>query len=183
MKKQNTKVNNKLIIMLIILDLLLLSVFIYSFLSTKQDKQTGEKIECYINNIKIDCLNFSGDEHFCNNGICSMNGVCPSPNSNMSLVDCINNLKNNSHNESYQTMTTEKDSLVLQEGITSTNNFSAFLFCYDPILSKKDNTQDWCERECRINNMTKIKYTSKGTDIICACKDSKGNIALKKVFE
>ena len=45
--------------------------------------------ECYVNGIKINCSEFSGDEHFCNNGICNMNGVCPSPNSNMSIQDCM----------------------------------------------------------------------------------------------
>lgn len=46
--------------------------------------------ECFVNGIKIDCSNFTGDEHFCNNGICEMNGVCGGDY--QSNVDCIRNL-------------------------------------------------------------------------------------------
>jgi hypothetical protein len=49
--------------------------------------------ECYVNGIKINCSDFNGDEHFCNNGKCEMNGVCPSPNSNMTVEDCIKKIK------------------------------------------------------------------------------------------
>lgn len=34
-------------------------------------------IECYENGHLTPCENFTNDEHFCNNGKCEVNGVCP----------------------------------------------------------------------------------------------------------
>jgi len=34
-------------------------------------------IECYENNILTPCENFTSDEHFCNDGRCEANGICP----------------------------------------------------------------------------------------------------------
>lgn len=39
---------------------------------------------CFQNGVQIDCNNFTGDEHFCNNGICEMNGIC-----NKSIEECL----------------------------------------------------------------------------------------------
>lgn len=55
---------------------------------------TNSYQECYVNGIKVNCSEFSGDEHFCNNGVCNMNGVCPAPNSNMTIQDCIKQMEN-----------------------------------------------------------------------------------------
>ena len=46
--------------------------------------------ECYINGVQVNCTDFSGDEHFCNDGRCEMNGVCPGANDNRTIEDCIN---------------------------------------------------------------------------------------------
>jgi hypothetical protein len=46
--------------------------------------------ECFVNGIKIDCSNFTSDEHFCNNGVCEMNGVCGGDY--QSNINCIKNL-------------------------------------------------------------------------------------------
>jgi hypothetical protein len=47
--------------------------------------------ECYVNGVKINCTDFPTKdyEHFYHNGRFEMNGVCPSPNSNMTIEDCI----------------------------------------------------------------------------------------------
>ncbi|MCK9429485.1 MAG: hypothetical protein M0R17_05735 [Candidatus Omnitrophica bacterium] len=34
-------------------------------------------VRCYENKKLIPCNEFTGDEHFCNNGICEMNGISP----------------------------------------------------------------------------------------------------------
>lgn len=46
--------------------------------------------ECYVNGVKVNCSDFPSPdyEHFCNNGTCSMDGVCPY-GSNMTVEDCI----------------------------------------------------------------------------------------------
>lgn len=48
--------------------------------------------ECYVNRIKINCSDFP--EYFYNNSKFEMNGVCPSPNSNMTIEDCIKEVNN-----------------------------------------------------------------------------------------
>lgn len=48
--------------------------------------------ECYENERLIPCENFSGDEHFCNEGICEANGGCPNYFERLegkTLFDCI----------------------------------------------------------------------------------------------
>jgi hypothetical protein len=47
--------------------------------------------ECFVNGIKINCSDFPTKdyEQVYNNGKFEMNGVCPSPNSNMTIEDCI----------------------------------------------------------------------------------------------
>ncbi len=57
-------------------------------ITTTQKIETSK--ECYINGERVNCSNFSGDEHFCEKGKCSMNGVCPNPNNNLSIKECIN---------------------------------------------------------------------------------------------
>ena len=51
--------------------------------------------ECYINGVKINCSDFPTQdyEHFYNNGNFEMNGVCPYPNSNMTIEDCIKRIE------------------------------------------------------------------------------------------
>ena len=51
--------------------------------------QKGYENRCFVNDIEIPCSNFTGDEHFCKDGICRMNGVCPGT-SNMTVLDCLN---------------------------------------------------------------------------------------------
>jgi len=49
--------------------------------------------ECYENGNRIPCEEFTGDEHFCYEGICQMNGVCPDyfdRLNNKTIEDCIN---------------------------------------------------------------------------------------------
>ena len=43
------------------------------FSTTKQSQII--KQDCFENGIRINCSDFSGDEHFCNNGLCEINGV------------------------------------------------------------------------------------------------------------
>ena len=55
----------------------------------------GEKMNenpnrCFVNDIEIPCSDFKGDEHFCKDGICRMNGVCGG--SYESNLECIKNL-------------------------------------------------------------------------------------------
>lgn len=47
--------------------------------------------ECYVNGVEINCSDFPTQdyEHFYNDGKFEMNGVCPSPNSNMTIEDCL----------------------------------------------------------------------------------------------
>lgn len=47
--------------------------------------------ECYVNGVRINCSEFPTQdyEHFYNNGKFEVNGVCPAPNSNMTIEDCI----------------------------------------------------------------------------------------------
>lgn len=58
--------------------------------STSQHYMSSSS-ECYVNGVKINCSDFPTQdyEHFYNNGKFEMNGVCPSPNSNMTIEDCI----------------------------------------------------------------------------------------------
>jgi hypothetical protein len=58
--------------------------------SSSQHYMTSSS-ECYVNGEKINCSDFPTKdyEHFYNNGKFEMNGVCPSPNSNMTIEDCI----------------------------------------------------------------------------------------------
>lgn len=47
--------------------------------------------ECYVNGIQVNCSDFPSKdyEHFYNNGRFEMNGVCPGPDSNKTIEDCI----------------------------------------------------------------------------------------------
>jgi hypothetical protein len=50
-------------------------------------------LECYENNKLIPCQNFTSDEHFCNDGICNVSGICPDyfqKLNNKTIKDCIN---------------------------------------------------------------------------------------------
>jgi len=55
-------------------------------------------IECYENSKLIPCQNFTGDEHFCSDGICEMNGVCPNYFERLegkNIEDCMAEVVNN----------------------------------------------------------------------------------------
>jgi hypothetical protein len=45
---------------------------------------------CSINGEQINCSEIQDKEHFCTNGVCEMNGVCPGNNKSKSIQDCIN---------------------------------------------------------------------------------------------
>jgi len=52
--------------------------------------------ECYENEVLIPCMNFSFDEHFCNKGICKVNGICPTYYERLkgkTVSDCIQEVK------------------------------------------------------------------------------------------
>lgn len=51
------------------------------------------RILCIVNEERIDCNDFPGDEHFCEDGVCVMNGVCPGV-SNKSHEECLIEAKN-----------------------------------------------------------------------------------------
>ena len=59
------------------------------------------RIECYENGIMINCSEFTADNHFCNNGICEVNGVCPGKGiyENYTLNECINLVKGKMNEE------------------------------------------------------------------------------------
>lgn len=42
-----------------------------------QERQYELKKECWENDKLIPCVNFTSDEHFCADGICKVNGICP----------------------------------------------------------------------------------------------------------
>jgi len=49
-------------------------------------------IECYENGDLMPCENFTNDEHFCDNGKCEVNGICPTYYEELrgkTLTDCI----------------------------------------------------------------------------------------------
>ena len=49
-------------------------------------------LKCYENKKLIPCGNFSFDEHFCSEGICEVDGVCPDYFESLegkTLTDCI----------------------------------------------------------------------------------------------
>lgn len=64
-----------------------------TFTTTKTSSKhyMNSSSECFVNGIKVNCSDFPTKdyEHFYNNGNFEMNGVCPSPNSNMTIEDCI----------------------------------------------------------------------------------------------
>ena len=57
---------------------------------TSSSQETIISKTCYVNGIQVDCKEFSGDEHFCIEGNCSMDGVCPGANKSKNIEDCIN---------------------------------------------------------------------------------------------
>ena len=59
-------------------------------------------LECYENNKLIPCENFSSDEHFCNEGVCEVSGICPDYYEELegkTISDCIYELEGGKQNE------------------------------------------------------------------------------------
>ena len=55
-------------------------------------------LECYENEKRTPCENFTMDEHFCNEGICKVDGVCPTYYEQLrgkTLTDCIKEVEEN----------------------------------------------------------------------------------------
>jgi len=55
-------------------------------------------LECYENNKRIPCENFTGTEVFCSDGICKINGGCPTYYERLrgkTLTDCIKEVEAN----------------------------------------------------------------------------------------
>jgi hypothetical protein len=64
-----------------------------TFISEKESYSIKSTSECFVNGEKINCSEFPGDEHFCFNNTCSMNGVCGGDYD--SNLECIEDIKIN----------------------------------------------------------------------------------------
>ena len=61
-----------------------------SYQSINSYTSVSSTSECFVNGERVNCSEFNGDEHFCSNGICSINGVCGGDyNSNLKCIEDI----------------------------------------------------------------------------------------------